>query len=131
MKHIIIVLIFFTLTNHVKAQDVNSKIQEVYGAYAQTEVFNNPSRLNEVNNIITKRVKVLEVALNSEDKYPKLSQIGLLNKYNPNLSREIVFDPNNFNPLKYNFNFSSKSTLIYRIDNTNYIVVIEPLVLNK
>ena len=37
-----------------------------------------------------------------------------------------AFDPNNFNPLLYEFDFYTKSTLVYRVDNTSYLIFIRP-----
>ena len=45
--------------------------------------------------------------------------------YNKKIIRP-VFDKNNFNPLLYNFNFFLKTKQIYRVDNTNYLIVIKP-----
>ena len=35
------------------------------------------------------------------------------------------FDKETFNPFIYNFNFGSKSELIYRVDNSDYIIIIK------
>ena len=42
------------------------------------------------------------------------------------LKRDEGFDPNNFNALKYNMNFFNSQALVYRVDNTDYIIVIKP-----
>ena len=125
MRNFIIVIACFIFT-HIKAQQVNEKIQEVYASFAHEYVFSKPYHLNYLTDIIVNRVKVFESPILSEDKYPKLSQVPLLNKYNPSLSYDAVFDPSTFNPIKYNFNFSTNKTVIYRVDNTNYIIEIKP-----
>ena len=38
--------------------------------------------------------------------------------------RNYYFDKDNFNPLIYNFEFGSKSRQVYRVDNTNYLIII-------
>jgi hypothetical protein len=116
----------FTNINNAMAQQVNPKIQEVYGDKTQEILQNEPERVKIFTDLLENRIKiVLEVSV-GEDKYPKLSLFSLLNKYNPNLTRDSAFDLNTFNPLKYNLNFFSTKTEVYRIDNTDYLIVIKP-----
>ena len=131
MKPIIVAFAFFTLLSlQVNAQQINEKIQEVYGTFAQQEVYTNPTRLSYLTDIIVNRVKIVESPSSINDKFPKLSSIPLLNKYNPALTYDEVFNPDNFNPIKYNFNFYTNSNMVYRVDNTNYIIIIEPQKIN-
>lgn len=124
-------LIVFANISHVSAQQVNAKIQEVYGDKTQELVVNDPIRLDFLNDLLSNRIKIIESPLTADDKYIKLSSVELLNKYNPSLTRDIVFDPLNFNPLKYNLNFFPKTAMVYRVDNTNYLIVIHPQTLKK
>ena len=117
--------------NVIIAQQINFRIQEVYGDKTQELVFNDPIRLAFLNDLLENRIKIIESPAVGEDKYIKLSTVTLLNKYNPSLSRDVVFDTLNFNPLKYNFNFFSKTASVYRVDNTNYLIVIKPQTLKK
>jgi hypothetical protein len=113
------------------AQQINPKIQEVYGNMTEQIAQNEPDRIKALNDLLENRIKIIESPAISEDKYIKLSTVTLLNKYNPSLSRDTVFDTLNFNPLKYNFNFFSKTASVYRVDNTNYLIIIEPQTLTK
>lgn len=126
-------LLFFVFINinNSSAQQINSKIQEVYGDKTQEMVGNDPERLSFFNDLLLNRIEIIKSDNSSEDKYIKLSTVALLNKYNPNLKRDTDFDPLNFNPLKYNLIFTSKKTVIYRIDNTDYIIVIQPQLFKK
>jgi len=127
MKKIISTLFFTIFFLASNAQNINDKINEVYGSNAQQLVFNDPNRLNFLTNLLEKRVKIQESKYLSDDKYPKLSSVPLLNRYNPALERDLQFNPDNFNPLKYAFNFySAKETVVYRVDNTDYVIVIYP-----
>lgn len=117
--------------NVIIAQQINFRIQEVYGDKTQELVFNDPIRLAFLNDLLENRIKIIESPAVGEDKYIKLSTVTLLNKYNPSLSRDVVFDTLNFNPLKYNFNFFSKTASVYRVDNTSYLIVIKPQTLKK
>ncbi len=119
---------FITLANisNANAQQVNAKIQEVYGDKTQELVINEPSRLDFLNDLLDNRIKILESPLTGNDKYTKLSTAALVNKFNSALTRDVAYDPNTFNPLKYDLKFSSKNAEIYRIDNTDYLIVIQP-----
>lgn len=136
MKQLIIALIYFTLATPVCAQQaqvepVNPKIIEVFADKTQELVVNNSDRLALYNDYLENRVKVIESPKSGDDKYAKLSTIPLMNKYNPNLTRDVVFDPTNFNALKYALDILPKSPMIYRVDNTDYLIVIQPQTLNK
>lgn len=76
-----------------------------------------------IENLLRNRV---EVSVLSD--FPKqvklLSEVSLFNKYNAKLKRK-GFDKDDFNPLSYNFDFYSKTTQIYRVDNTNYYIIIK------
>ncbi len=136
MKQLIIALICFALSTQVKAQQgnsqlINTKIQEVFADKAQELVLNDPLRLEIYTDLLENRIKIIESPKSTDEKCIKLSDVALLNKYNPNLTRDVVFDPNNFNALKYNFNILPKTPAVYRVDNTNYLIVIQAQTLNK
>ena len=59
--------------------------------------------------------------------YTNLSKVGIRNKVNPDLKNDYAdFSVEKFNPLKYFFNFYSASQMNYRVDNTNYMIIIVP-----
>ena len=118
--------IVFVNINNTIAQQVNSKIQEVYGDKTQQIMKNEPERIIALNDLLDNRIKIVVSPVVGEDKYTKLSSVELLNKHNLNLKRDEGFDPNNFNALKYNMNFFNSQALVYRVDNTDYIIVIKP-----
>ena len=118
--------IVFVNINNTIAQQVNSKIQEVYGDKTQQIMKNEPERIIALNDLLDNRIKIVVSPVVGEDKYTKLSSVELLNKYNLNLKRDEGFDPNNFNALKYNMNFFNSQAVVYRVDNTDYIIVIKP-----
>jgi hypothetical protein len=130
MKHILYSFlttfcIVFVNINLISAQQVNPKIQEVYGNMTEQIAQNEPDRIIALNDLLDNRIKIVKSPVVGEDKYTKLSTVPLLNKYNPNLKRDEQFDPENFNALKYNMNFFTTQTQIYRVDNTDFIIVIE------
>ena len=136
MKQLIIALTYLTLSTKVYAQQaqvesVNPKIIEVFADKTQELILDSPDRLALYNDFLENRVKVIESQKSGDDKFIKLSSVSLMNKYNATLTRDLVFDPNNFNPLKYALDILPKTTMIYRVDNTNYLIVIQPQTLNK
>ncbi len=130
MKHLFYSFFTFALialanVSDASAQQVNAKIQEVYGDKTQEIAQNDPERIKLLNDLLDNRIKIIESPIVGEDKYTKLSNVPLLNKYNTNLKRDLTFDPANFNPLKYSMNFFTSEAQIYRVDNTDYLIVIQ------
>ena len=126
-----ILFVVFTNIHNSIAQQINPKIQEVFGDKTQELVINDPERLAILTDLIENRVKIIESEVTSKEKYTNLSEAALVIKYNANLNRDEVFDPLNFNPLKYDLNILPKTPAIYRVDNTNYLIVIQPQILKK
>ena len=102
--------------------DEKELIREVYQEEYNL-ISENPERLRFIKNLLRNR---LEVSVLSD--FPKqvklLSEVSLFNKYNAKLKRK-GFDKDDFNPLSYNFDFYSKTTQIYSVDNTNYYIIIK------
>jgi len=87
-------------------------------------VLDNPQRLKSIKNILRNRVQILNIIDYPKD-YELLSQVPLFDKYNSSLKRE-TFNKSEFNPLRYNFDFYAKQTQVFRVDNTDYYIVIKP-----
>ena len=98
-------------------------IREVYKDAYDSQVLNNPERLRNLKDILRNRVSV-QYLPSFQKEVKSLSEVSLFNKYNPKIKRK-RFDKDNFNPLSYNFDFFSKSPQIYRVDNTDYYIVIK------
>ena len=126
-----IVLFTFLSSEQSIAQEINPKIQEVYGNMTEQIAQNEPDRIKALNDLLENRIKIVNSPIVGDDKYTKLSSVPLLNKYNPNLERDKDFDTENFNALKYNMNFFTTQTQVYRVDNTDYLIVIKPQTLKK
>jgi hypothetical protein len=101
-------------------------INEVYGNKAMNTVLNKPQRLKDIKNILRNRVEIKNIP-NESDQKPctLLSEVPLMDYYVNNLERDSNFNPQNFNPLKYLFNFYSYGSHMYRVDNTNYFIIIK------
>ena len=127
LRHFSIVWLFVIANNNrVYSQYINPKVKEMYGESIKKISSSDSLRINFFNDLIENRIKIIESIFEDNEKYTKLSAVALLNKYNPSLLRDEFFEINTFNPLKYNLNFFSNTTEVYRIDGTNYIIVIIP-----
>lgn len=116
--------VFASLVQTVFAQQTTEqKIREVYG----TAFFANQPDLEPIFvRLLEERVHIQQLARVQGEKYPLLSRARLLDRFNPNLTRDTNFDAANFNVLKYDLEFFARTTQIYRVDNTDYIIVIDP-----
>lgn len=102
------------------------QLEEVYGNKLQEYVLSKPERLKAIKNILRNRVSIVEIANPKNQKETKLlSEVSLFDYYVSNLKRDISFNKNTFNPLKYNFDFYKKGASMYQVDNTNYFIVIK------
>jgi hypothetical protein len=101
-------------------------ITEVYGVTANDNILDKPQRLKDIKNILRNRVEIKEIPKASDQKdCTLLSEVSLMDYYVVDLQRDTNFNPQNFNPLKYLFNYYSYGTHMYRVDDTNYFIIIK------
>ncbi len=101
-------------------------INEVYGSTANKNILTKPQRLKDIKNILRNRVEIKEISNPSDQKKcTLLSEVPLMDYYVYDLERDTTFNPNTFNPLKYLFNFYAYGSHMYRVDNTNYFIIIK------
>lgn len=103
------------------------KLKEVYGAALKTEILDRPTRVLTIKEILRNRVILREITdPNKQKPCPKLSEIPLFDAFVSTLKRDVVFNPNTFNPLKYDFRYHRPGYQLFRVDNTNYFITIKP-----
>lgn len=119
-------LFMSTIPLYAQEAMLNHNISEVYGEENFQVIIEDEARYNFFKKLLDFRIEYVEENYSMDEKFPKLSSVPILNKYNPSLSRDAFFDPSTFNPLKYDMNFSSQTTQVYRIDNTPFLIVIKP-----
>lgn len=129
LKKIIVVLsillfnISFSQDNLKSNPDLEQRfIEEVFGA----NIIKDSQHYKNLLLLLRERVLFSNVALDQGEKFPKLSQQPLFNKYNGEITRDASFDQSSFNVLKYDLNFFSPHTKVYRIDNTDWLIIIHP-----
>jgi len=102
-----------------------AKLKVAYKDQLQNQILNRPVRIKDVKDILRNRVYIYQENIKDISTIPLLSNIPTFDIYNQKLNRPI-FNKNDFNPLLYNFNFFLKTKQTYRVDNTNFLVVIKP-----
>jgi len=101
------------------------KLEEAYGQNLNDQILDRPIRIKDIKDILRNRIHIYQENIKDVSTIPLLSNVPTFDIYNYNLNRPI-FNRNDFNPLLYNFNFFLKTKQIYRVDNTNFLVVIKP-----
>ena len=103
-------------------------LKEVYGTHLFKEILDRPNRLLFMKELLRNRIQVMKIENTKDQKNSKLlSEFPLFNAFVPELERDLVFDPQNFNPLKYNLPFYciGLGTALCRIDGTDYFIFIK------
>ena len=100
------------------------KLEYVYLDNLKKQILNKPSRVLDFKHIFRNRIFIQKEEVKDISKYPLLSTVPLFNIFNEAIEIP-VFIVKDFNPFVYNFNFNSKFRLIYRVDNTKYLVIIK------
>ncbi|RAJ11801.1 hypothetical protein [Olleya aquimaris] len=107
-------------------------LKEVYQDKLQKYVLSNKQRVKDFKHLLRNRIVITEIPNMTDDsKYTLLSKVKLFNNYNPNLTRDETFNSSTFNPLKYNLGFFTSGSSIFKIDNTNYYIIIKPQTIKK
>ncbi|WP_299519171.1 hypothetical protein [Winogradskyella sp.] len=103
-----------------------SQVIEVYGDSAEKLVFNDAHRLKSIKNILRNRIEVKMITNQKDVKdCQKLSEVEVLGESTKTYVNVKTFDINNFNPLKYDFNFYARGGSMYHVDNTNYYIFVK------
>ena len=113
--------------DNIRSPFTNSEIQKLKYVYADNlkkYILDKPSRILDIKHIFRNRVFVQKEDLKDISAYPLLSTVPTFDTFNNKMNIP-DFNKENFNPLLYNFNFNSKSRLIYRVDNTTYLIIIK------
>ena len=130
MKKKLLIILFLSAGIMVNAQEsfksnktkTESYISEVYGT-----INKNAQLYKNLVDLLSNRVEFQKSPkVQGEKDYPNTSDFPLFNKNNPSLQRDIDINPESFNILKYNLNFYYSTTQIYRFENTDWLLIINP-----
>jgi len=109
-----------------------SMLTEVYQDKLEAYVLSKPQKVKNLKHLLRNRIVIKEIKnLKDDDKYTLLSEIELFDIYNKNLKRDASYNKATFNPLKYNLEFYRMGSIIYKIDGTNYFIIIKPQTFKK
>jgi hypothetical protein len=109
-----------------------SMIKEVYQDKLDAYVLSKPQKVKNLKHLLRNRIVIKEITnLKDDDKYTLLSEVELFDIYNPSLKRDVAFNKSTFNPLKYNLEFYRMGSIIYKIDGTNFFIIIKPQTYKK
>ena len=87
---------------------------------------NRPNRVLSMKNLLRNRIVIKNMPnLKDHKKYILLSKVPLFDAFVTTLERDSVFNPQEFNPLKYVFSFYSLGEHFYRVDGTDYYIYIK------
>ena len=113
------------VNNPLNSTELNM-LKEVYGEALEKDVLSRPQRLKDIKNILRNRIEIREISnVHDQKPCPLLSEVPLFDAYVNTLKRDAYFNKSTFNPLKYNFPFNSKGTKMYKVDHTNYFIIIK------
>lgn len=118
-----------TISQQLNSEEIANRVAYVHG---NDFVLNNPTLVTALGEVMRHRI-VYSISVQTQDeKYPLLSSFPLMAKANPAIQGADFanFNLGTFNPLVYNLEFFSDKIQVMRIDNTNYIMVINPIVRN-
>ena len=115
-----------TTQQQLTPEQIISRVAYVHG---NDYVANNPTLVSAWGKVMTNRIEYLVAEQDQNEKFPLLSSIPLMTKSNPAVQGADFenFNVNTFNPLTYNLDFFSDRTFVYRIDGTEYLMIIKPI----
>lgn len=94
-------------------------IKAAYGNSVYERIVSIKPLEQNIKDILRNRVKILIKKYSPDESIIGLSSVNSFNK-------SIKFNPKDFNPLIYEFNFDSKNGQIFRVEGTDYIINIIP-----
>lgn len=121
-KLIIFLILFFTSFSSIYANNSNKANTFLQELYENCPEFLEPGLAESIEEIIS-RVSIIE---SNESNLPLISSFSIKSKCLSNINLLDNFDPNTFNYYLYFINFESDQLQKIRIDNTNYIMIIQP-----
>ena len=101
-------------------------LTEAYGENLESLILSKPQRLKDVKHLLRNRLQIVNAKNKDLSTFPLVSSQSVFKYYKKSFSENVLYQGINFNPLQFNLNFYSKKATTYRIDNTNYILIIKP-----
>ena len=100
----------------------NLEIKKIEAAFEDelylNRIYSSKSLITDIKDILRNRVSIELENIKDISHLPLLSSL--------NFKVKTKFDLRNFNPLLYDFDFQSKTQKMFRVDDTNYIIIVKP-----
>lgn len=130
MKKLLLSLIltqFIVFSGHsqITKEKSTAYIKEFFGDKYNVFVNEQPQRIASYLNLLTERIEFKKISNSKGEKYIKISELELFNKFNPNIRRDSSYDISTFNPLKYSMQFFNLKTNIYRLEGTEWVIIVK------
>ncbi len=107
---------------------IKNCITEIFQDKTTDLVYNNNSyRYTLLTNFLKKQV-VVEYRPEYQGKnFKSTKSLPLNNKYNASIQRDYSYQKGSFNPLKYAISMTPNKKIIYRIADSDYIMIVYPI----
>ena len=100
----------------------NLEIKKIEAAFQDelylNRIYSSKSLITDIKDILRNRVSIELENIKDISHLPLLSSL--------NFKVKTKFDLRNFNPLLYDFDFQSKTQKMFRVDDTNYVIIVKP-----
>ena len=100
----------------------NLEIEKIEAAFQDelylNRIYSSKSLITDIKDILRNRVSIELENIKDISHLPLLSSL--------NFKVKTKFDLRNFNPLLYDFDFQSKTQKMFRVDDTNYVIIVKP-----
>jgi hypothetical protein len=113
------ILLFNTAYSQTTAKSHPDLEQQFIGEVFGTNITKESQHFKNLLILLRERVEFKNQPFEKIEKYQKLSSIQLFNKYNESLKRDLEFNIETLN-------FFSSHRKVYRIDNTDWLIIINP-----
>jgi len=106
---------------------IENCIREVFQDKADELVFNSTSiRYQYLSDFVKNQVQVEYRPEYASKGFDSTNDLQLNNKYNPSMQKDNSYNAATFNPLKYQLPMNPLNRKIFRIANTDYVLIIKP-----
>ena len=100
----------------------NLEIKKIEAAFQDelylNRIYSSKSLITDIKDILRNRVSIELENIKNISHLPLLSSL--------NFKVKTKFNLRNFNPLLYDFDFQSKTQKMFRVDDTNYVIIVKP-----
>ena len=108
--------------NNIALPLTNLEIKKIEAAFQDelylNRIYSSKSLITDIKDILRNRVSIEFENIKDISHLPLLSSL--------NFKVKTKFDLRNFNPLLYDFDFQSKTQKMFRVDDTNYVIIVKP-----